>query len=163
MSWFARAAGSRTSFALPRVKATSARCAYMLANARGVPRRSARLPATASRRSRSEERRVGKEGRSRVGRYQAEDGIRDHCVTGVQTCALPILVVALDGEVLLDELVCACRRLEDVLRPAQSEGYECAVRVYVGERAGRAEAFGEVARHREQAIEIGRASCRERG
>src|SRR5260221_3758566 len=22
--------------------------------------------------------------------YQAEDGIRDHCVTGVQTCALPI-------------------------------------------------------------------------
>src|SRR5947207_13576173 len=29
--------------------------------------------------------------------FQAEDGIRDHCVTGVQTCALPIsrsLVVA---------------------------------------------------------------------
>src|SRR5437588_5933700 len=24
--------------------------------------------------------------------FQAEDGIRDHCVTGVQTCALPILV-----------------------------------------------------------------------
>src|SRR5260221_5992863 len=23
-------------------------------------------------------------------RFQAEDGIRDHCVTGVQTCALPI-------------------------------------------------------------------------
>ena len=23
-------------------------------------------------------------------RSQAEDGIRDHCVTGVQTCALPI-------------------------------------------------------------------------
>src|SRR5260221_1991074 len=23
---------------------------------------------------------------------QAEDGIRDHCVTGVQTCALPILL-----------------------------------------------------------------------
>ena len=23
--------------------------------------------------------------------FQAEDGIRDHCVTGVQTCALPIL------------------------------------------------------------------------
>ena len=22
--------------------------------------------------------------------FQAEDGIRDHCVTGVQTCALPI-------------------------------------------------------------------------
>src|SRR5476649_1323290 len=25
--------------------------------------------------------------------FQAEDGIRDHCVTGVQTCALPILNV----------------------------------------------------------------------
>src|SRR5260221_10292951 len=31
--------------------------------------------------------------RRREGRFffQAEDGIRDHCVTGVQTCALPIL------------------------------------------------------------------------
>ena len=26
--------------------------------------------------------------------FQAEDGIRDHCVTGVQTCALPICKVA---------------------------------------------------------------------
>src|SRR5260221_3423789 len=26
--------------------------------------------------------------------FQAEDGIRDHCVTGVQTCALPICSVA---------------------------------------------------------------------
>src|SRR5476649_1330441 len=24
--------------------------------------------------------------------FQAEDGIRDHCVTGVQTCALPISI-----------------------------------------------------------------------
>ena len=24
--------------------------------------------------------------------FQAEEGIRDHCVTGVQTCALPICV-----------------------------------------------------------------------
>ena len=31
--------------------------------------------------------------------FQAEDGIRDHCVTGVQTCALPISQQAhrLDG------------------------------------------------------------------
>src|SRR5260221_1748363 len=28
--------------------------------------------------------------------FRAEDGIRDHCVTGVQTCALPILI-ALDA------------------------------------------------------------------
>src|SRR6202012_6213721 len=26
--------------------------------------------------------------------FQAEDGIRDHCVTGFQTCALPIFSVA---------------------------------------------------------------------
>ena len=26
--------------------------------------------------------------------FQAEDGIRDHCVTGVQTCALPIYLVS---------------------------------------------------------------------
>src|SRR5688500_7689754 len=56
--------------------------------------------------ARSEERRVGKGGRSRRGGarwsggqdaqgtglffFQAEDGIRDYKVTGVQTCALPI-------------------------------------------------------------------------
>src|SRR5690554_1798445 len=42
-------------------------------------------------RHRSEERRVGKECRTRESRCQAEDGIRDADVTGVQTCALPIL------------------------------------------------------------------------
>src|SRR5438034_3596213 len=35
--------------------------------------------------------------------FQAEDGIRDHCVTGVQTCALPICshgkgILALAGQ-----------------------------------------------------------------
>src|SRR5260221_5182150 len=30
----------------------------------------------------------------RVFFFQAEDGIRDHCVTGVQTCALPISLPA---------------------------------------------------------------------
>src|SRR5215211_8112211 len=29
--------------------------------------------------------------------FQAEDGIRDHCVTGVQTCALPILQLVVLG------------------------------------------------------------------
>src|SRR5260221_4906948 len=28
--------------------------------------------------------------------FQAEDGIRDHCVTGVQTCALPISQASVD-------------------------------------------------------------------
>src|SRR5437762_3365845 len=40
---------------------------------------------------RSEERRVGKECRRKMWGDQAEDGIRDTSVTGVQTCALPIL------------------------------------------------------------------------
>src|SRR5947207_7321427 len=31
--------------------------------------------------------------------FQAEDGIRDHCVTGVQTCALPISLAPLEREV----------------------------------------------------------------
>src|SRR5690625_4468538 len=39
---------------------------------------------------RSEERRVGRECRYRWWQYEAEDGIRDGHVTGVQTCALPI-------------------------------------------------------------------------
>src|SRR5215211_9296150 len=30
--------------------------------------------------------------------FQAEDGIRDHCVTGVQTCALPICEGESEGE-----------------------------------------------------------------
>src|SRR2546425_3397134 len=37
--------------------------------------------------------------------FQAEDGIRDKLVTGVQTCALPISVVALERRTqVLDEL-----------------------------------------------------------
>ena len=32
--------------------------------------------------------------------FQAEDGIRDHCVTGVQTCALPIVASGLGFVVL---------------------------------------------------------------
>src|SRR5690625_1392684 len=43
-----------------------------------------------ARRIRSEERRVGKGERKHRASVQAEDGIRDGHVTGVQTCALPI-------------------------------------------------------------------------
>src|SRR5215204_954748 len=42
--------------------------------------------------------------------FQAEDGIRDHCVTGVQTCALPISLGAIfeltDGDVKIEQLFC---------------------------------------------------------
>src|SRR5438034_4334333 len=39
--------------------------------------------------------------------FQAEDGIRDHCVTGVQTCALPIspLLVVCATPLPLSEIV----------------------------------------------------------
>src|SRR2546425_692656 len=85
--------------------------------------RSSELPPYASvALMRSEERRVGEEGRSRWSPYhlkkkkkkregadrraasiavffffQAEDGIRDKLVTGVQTCALPISIVERAG------------------------------------------------------------------
>src|SRR5438132_7550432 len=34
--------------------------------------------------------------------FQAEDGIRDHCVTGVQTCALPIFTFVIKTPWQLD-------------------------------------------------------------
>src|ERR671926_209485 len=47
--------------------------------------------------------------------FQAEDGIRDHCVTGVQTCALPIS----------SRRVAVCRELtkvhEEVVRGSAAE------------------------------------------
>ena len=33
--------------------------------------------------------------------FQAEDGIRDHCVTGVQTCALPIFRFSMNWSTFL--------------------------------------------------------------
>src|SRR5437588_2492376 len=33
--------------------------------------------------------------------FQAEDGIRDHCVTGVQTCALPICQIRIADDAIL--------------------------------------------------------------
>src|SRR5437764_7172721 len=49
--------------------------------------------------------------------FQAEDGIRDTSVTGVQTCALPILQrVALDQRVYADQ-----KTQEDQQRPRDPE------------------------------------------
>src|SRR2546430_5382325 len=69
--------------------------------------------------------------------FQAEDGIRDLTVTGVQTCALPIL----GGEVLL-----GLRRLD--LRKTHQPLARAAVTGLCGG---------------DDEIEIGRAACRERG
>src|SRR5437868_15370787 len=79
--------------------------------------------------------------------FQAEDGIRDRNVTGVQTCALPISV----GRANLYRRPPTARatlarshalgRLRRALRPRR---------------------FGTLFQERQHAGEIGRASCRER-
>src|SRR5256886_13601217 len=43
--------------------------------------------------------------------FQAEDGIRDLTVTGVQTCALPILLLGSGGVYNMSVVVYYCRRL----------------------------------------------------
>src|SRR5438034_11757469 len=68
--------------------------------------------------------------------FQAEDGIRDHCVTGVQTCALPIFIVDANERALVDDF--AMGGLLDIAPdgaagdPARSEerrvGKECRFR-----------------------------------
>src|SRR5690349_24054337 len=70
--------------------------------------------------------------------FQAEDGIRDLYVTGVQTCALPI---------------------SDGLRESQPRGEGKHARHHAGVlRAGHPISLGIA-----PSIQIGRASCRERG
>src|SRR3989449_5860752 len=83
--------------------------------------------------------------------FQAEDGIRDVAVTGVQTCALPILLRILpDAEGLL-----RFRSIDEAAKAlaAAESDYE---------RHGRA-ARALVEEHFDaRRVEIGRASCRER-
>src|SRR5262249_57870081 len=89
--------------------------------------------------------------------FQAEDGIRDWSVTGVQTCALPIS----GGAGLLRQagrprgLPVAPRRAAPA--PGQRPRGACA--------AGRGRPVGAQAARRAAARrgQIGRASCRERG
>src|SRR5438445_13765419 len=82
--------------------------------------------------------------------FQAEDGIRDIGVTGVQTCALPISAyLAGRAAVLRGDVPAALERL------AGSEDAAAGfTRARLLAAAGRT---GEVA-----ALQIGRASCRER-
>src|SRR2546422_2583732 len=98
--------------------------------------------------------------------FQAEDGIRDVAVTGVQTCALPISVVGV-----------SCKRAPSAAKPADVDYYTCTMHpsvksqdpkgkcpicgmnlVPVKKRQSR---IGEPAMGPEG--QIGRASCRERG
>src|SRR5437762_286478 len=113
--------------------------------------------------NRSEERRVGKEGRSRCSQEQAEDGIRDTSVTGVQTCALPIcswphrsdVCPITVGEIAVDTLTdgpVACRP-STFVRCSQARGAAEDPR----------DGFHGASAYPRAAQQIGRASCRERG
>src|SRR5438034_1652648 len=79
--------------------------------------------------------------------FQAEDGIRDHCVTGVQTCALPISAVGCDrGERTAE----AARRAEAAEASRQAARQE--------DRAARSRLQG---RHRSEERRVGK-ECRAR-
>src|SRR5690348_18093823 len=84
--------------------------------------------------------------------FQAEDGIRDGRVTGVQTCALPILDAA--------RLVWTGRAVEaaDIYAGA-SPREEATARLFAAEQL---RAAGRTAESAVQLEQIGRASCRER-
>src|SRR5438093_10459274 len=78
--------------------------------------------------------------------FQAEDGIRDWSVTGVQTCALPIYFVKL--EVIGDE-------------ETLQSGHVGQQRFFVADHFELDEVI-EPGFAREPRVQIGRASCRER-
>src|SRR5205823_10880958 len=94
---------------------------------------------------------------------QAEDGIRDKLVTGVQTCALPILKIAVGSVRALRNERRACQipanRRTNLADSRGNPGRESAERVAAEGCQGRARSRG----HTPLPIEIGRASCRERG
>src|SRR5688500_5576575 len=112
---------------------------------------------------RSEERRVGKEGDLRCVCAQAEDGIRDYKVTGVQTCALPILPdwFGIRTRTLMNvDLRTHSPQHVDDRRARGIQADICDHDSGVGEGRGRhhpERGGGDVA------WKIGRASCRERG
>src|SRR5438876_11160270 len=77
--------------------------------------------------------------------FQAEDGIRDGRVTGVQTCALPILLRA-QPYARPPVVIVAPRHLRHLARPAQRGAPAVERRLPAAP----------------DAVQIGRASCRER-
>src|SRR5260221_10420322 len=73
--------------------------------------------------------------------FQAEDGIRDHCVTGVQTCALPIFRLVLRLAALYGEQVDSA----DVMKHARELVVTMAGGLslrYLAEQAAKAIPFG---------------------
>src|SRR5260221_2796971 len=58
--------------------------------------------------------------------FQAEDGIRDHCVTGVQTCALPISDEGVKRLSLLIARMSEAAQLEGILQGSEKEYFDLA-------------------------------------
>src|SRR5690606_40495308 len=85
--------------------------------------------------------------------FQAEDGIRDFHVTGVQTCALPIYWLA------LDQLPAFCDTGVTSKAGSWSSASQCEVARRPVSRPAAASSSEPV--HTDVVQEIGRASCRE--
>src|SRR5947207_4930619 len=95
--------------------------------------------------------------------FQAEDGIRDHCVTGVQTCPLPILR-PLSVEDLTGLLQAALQDPQRGLGKEQLQAEPAAVDLIARAADGDARrALNMLELAAGLMEEIGRASCRERG
>src|SRR5699024_11928202 len=89
--------------------------------------------------------------------FQAEDGIRDRNVTGVQTCALPISVTARSTKRLTPPRLAKRSVVKGVIvYAANSKRVAADAMVHATLTSKRT---GDVAAR----SEIGRASCRERG
>src|SRR5438093_10114094 len=86
--------------------------------------------------------------------FQAEDGIRDWSVTGVQTCALPIFALAQIAPKLGDPDSNLKRHL-DLVRRARSKGADLVVFPELS-------LTGYMLQDLVPEVEIGRASCRDR-
>src|SRR5207247_4906959 len=86
--------------------------------------------------------------------FQAEDGIRDPLVTGVQTCALPILVLPISLGTFFNDYTTA-RLTGNFTSPVLAGTLPTEYGILdVGETSGAVPGGS---------LEIGRASCRERG
>src|SRR5690606_39377368 len=88
--------------------------------------------------------------------FQAEDGIRDFHVTGVQTCALPILKIALGA---------AREILKDIVLANECDRWTIDAVVPIHRRLLKRAGAIPLQLHCPlvQIDKIGRASCRERG
>src|SRR2546429_4297474 len=85
--------------------------------------------------------------------FQAEDGIRDVAVTGVQTCALPISPVMRSDY----DTVSESDRITGAIAGVRAHGYDIVLKLDA--TIGLAKRDGTTS---EDAKQIGRASCRER-